>query len=219
MSSSGEIVVIGGEKGGTGKTMLATNLAVCHVKRGRRVKLIDADAQASASRWATKRGELKLEPYIPCAILRDAVFHGVREEAKHYDLVIVDAGGADSIEFETACAAAQRLLSPIAPSDCDIGTIETIDALVARLVGSGQQLDARIVLNLVSTHVADDEESEARAELERFRNLRIASSIVHTRKPFRAAYKRRLSVVESADVTRFGKSAAEIWAIYEEFWG
>jgi cellulose biosynthesis protein BcsQ len=39
------IIVIGGEKGGTGKTTLATNLAAKRALAGRDVLLIDTDAQ------------------------------------------------------------------------------------------------------------------------------------------------------------------------------
>lgn len=43
------IILIGGEKGGTGKTTLATNLATLQGLKGRKVVLIDTDIQASAS--------------------------------------------------------------------------------------------------------------------------------------------------------------------------
>ncbi|NJO08102.1 MAG: ParA family protein [Chloroflexaceae bacterium] len=39
------------EKGGTGKSSIAVNLAVALVQQGQRVLLIDLDAQGHASRW------------------------------------------------------------------------------------------------------------------------------------------------------------------------
>lgn len=216
------IVVIGGEKGGTGKTMLATNLAVCFAREGKRVKLVDADSQGSSARWATKRAGLELQPFIPWAMLRDSIYFAVREESRHYDVVLVDAGGADTEEFETALAAADHLLSPVMPSDCDIATLEHIESLVARVVGSGRALTARVVLNHVSNHVANDEADEARASLLDFKNLRVASSLIHTRKSFRDAFKSRLSVIECADTPdrrvreKHAKAAEETWSIYRE---
>jgi chromosome partitioning protein len=52
------IVAVLGEKGGTGKTTLATNLAGMRAAegQGRDVLLIDADRQGSASYWTEKRG-------------------------------------------------------------------------------------------------------------------------------------------------------------------
>ena len=43
------IVAVLGEKGGTGKTTLATNLAGMRAAEGRDVLIIDADRQGSAS--------------------------------------------------------------------------------------------------------------------------------------------------------------------------
>ena len=49
------IVALVAEKGGTGKTTLATNLAGMRVTSGRRVLLIDSDRQGSAHFLATVR--------------------------------------------------------------------------------------------------------------------------------------------------------------------
>jgi chromosome partitioning protein len=43
------IVLIGGEKGGTGKTTLATNMAVILAVEGKDVLLLDTDRQGTAS--------------------------------------------------------------------------------------------------------------------------------------------------------------------------
>lgn len=45
------IVLIGGEKGGTGKSTIATNLATIHALAGKDVLLLDTDSQASATFW------------------------------------------------------------------------------------------------------------------------------------------------------------------------
>ena len=50
------IIAIFGEKGGTGKTTLATNLAGMRAAANRDVLIIDADRQGSASYWTEKRG-------------------------------------------------------------------------------------------------------------------------------------------------------------------
>ena len=52
------IIVLGNEKGGTGKTTFATNLAGMRAAAGREVIIIDADRQGSASYWAENREEI-----------------------------------------------------------------------------------------------------------------------------------------------------------------
>jgi chromosome partitioning protein len=42
------IILIGGEKGGTGKTTVATNLSACLASAGRDVLLVDADRQGTS---------------------------------------------------------------------------------------------------------------------------------------------------------------------------
>ena len=49
------IVAVLGEKGGTGKTTFATNLAGMRAAAGRDVLIVDADRQGSASYWAEAR--------------------------------------------------------------------------------------------------------------------------------------------------------------------
>lgn len=46
------IIVVGGIKGGSGKSTLTTNLTVNRALEGKRVLLVDADEQRSASDWA-----------------------------------------------------------------------------------------------------------------------------------------------------------------------
>ena len=49
------ILLVGGEKGGTGKTTIATNLAVKRLQASGDLLLVDTDKQGSASAWAAIR--------------------------------------------------------------------------------------------------------------------------------------------------------------------
>ncbi len=60
------IVLFGGEKGGTGKTTLATNMAAMLALQGKDVLLLDTDRQGTASFGATVREDTKIEPRIAC---------------------------------------------------------------------------------------------------------------------------------------------------------
>lgn len=230
------IAVSGGEKGGTGKTMWATSLAVCAAECGVDVLLVDADGQGSATRWAIGRAEqrdtaVKLGATnppvrIPHVVLRGNTLHALRDLEKRYQLVVVDAGGADSEEFATSVTTADAVYSPVIPSDCDLGTVATIDRVVSKIRSIGRDdLIAKVVLNLCSNHTAARDVEEAAKYLGDFPNLSLARAVIHHRDAFKDAYKARITVVEAVtrltprERTKAAKAAEEIWALYREVAG
>ena len=52
------ILLLGGEKGGTGKSTLATNLAAWLAVQGRDVILVDTDVQRTAANWVDRRNQI-----------------------------------------------------------------------------------------------------------------------------------------------------------------
>lgn len=60
------IVLVGGQKGGVGKTTVTVNLAAMRSRAGRDVLLIDADRQGSANLWAGIRHEDSRNAPVPC---------------------------------------------------------------------------------------------------------------------------------------------------------
>ena len=53
----GHVITLAQQKGGSGKTTIAVNLAVAFLKRGRSVALLDTDPQGSLGRWFMARRE------------------------------------------------------------------------------------------------------------------------------------------------------------------
>jgi chromosome partitioning protein len=115
------IILIGGEKGGTGKTTLAVNLAALRALKGRDVLVMDTDIQASASDWAQTRDETAVTPRVACI---QKFGKGLQTEAhdlaKRYQDLIIDAGGRDSLELRAALVVAGRI-SPSSPRSSTSG--------------------------------------------------------------------------------------------------
>ena len=136
------IVLVGGQKGGVGKTTLAVNLAAMRSRAGRDVLLVDADRQGSANLWAGIRHEDPRNAPVPCVQkVGKGLAADIRDLATRYEDVVMDAGGQDSVELRAAMAIAEFALFPIQPSIFDAATLETL----AELVAQAQALNTRLV--------------------------------------------------------------------------
>ncbi|GFR32295.1 ANK_REP_REGION domain-containing protein [Trichonephila clavata] len=134
------VIVVGGQKGGTGKTTIATNIATMRTIEGRDVYLYDLDPQSSALLWSSRRAENTDLPAVKSSQMvfdkRTINIGAVIENelknlrGKHQD-IIVDAGGADSEEFRAALLLADLVIFPIGPSACDMWTLPTLSELVS----------------------------------------------------------------------------------------
>jgi chromosome partitioning protein len=111
------LVLVGGEKGGVGKTTVAANLAAMRARAGHDVLLLDADRQGSANLWASIREEEGVTPKIPCMQKRGkALAANIRDLANRYSDIIIDAGGHDSVELRAALTVVHLAVFPIQPS-------------------------------------------------------------------------------------------------------
>jgi len=191
------IILVGGEKGGTGKTTLAVNLAALRALQGRDVLLIDTDSQASASYWAQSRDEANVQPRVACIQkFGKGLQTEVQDLARRYQDLIIDAGGRDSVELRVGLVVAERAFIPIQASQFDIWTLGRMDDLVKTAQGFNPYLNAWIVLSRASTHPAVTETTEAQGLLADFEHLQLAQSIIRERIAYRKAARDGLCVEE-----------------------
>ncbi len=213
------IVLIGGEKGGTGKTTLATSMAAMLAMQGKDVLLLDTDRQGTASFWATVREETEIEPRIACVQkFGKGLAAQVRDLASRYDEIVIDAGGRDSMELRYSLGVCDRAYIPIQPFQFDIWTVRQMDELVEVAQGLNDKLKAFIVLNRVSTNpvVREDQEALAFFREEGFQHLDLVNSILRDRIAFRKSARDGLSVVEWKHDK---KAAEEMDQFFKEVYG
>lgn len=213
------IVLIGGEKGGTGKTTLATNMAAMLALQGKDVLLLDTDRQGTASFWATVREETEVEFRIPCVQkFGKGLPSQVRDLAERYDEIVIDAGGRDSMELRYSLGVCDRAYIPVQPFQFDIWTLRQMDELVEIAQGLNENLQAFIVLNRVSTNpsVREDQETLAFLREEGFEHLGLISSVLRDRIAFRKSARDGLSVVEWKHDK---KAAEEMNQLFREVYG
>jgi chromosome partitioning protein len=208
------IVLLGGEKGGTGKSTLATNLAVWLARQGRDVILVDTDRQRTASHWADRRNAINGLAAVHCAEKHGNVFYAVRDLAQRYDEVIVDAGGRDSEELRTALVAAHLVYVPLKASQPDLETSLHMNELIQLARGMNPDLKARALIAMAPTNPVIHEAAEARELLSELPELVPSGVIIRERKVYRDAIAEGRGVVEMDNA----KATAEIEALTQEIY-
>lgn len=212
------IILIGGEKGGTGKTTIATNLAAMRALAGRDVLLIDTDPQGSANYWAQSRDELKVTPRVACVQkFGKGLPAEVKDLAKRYQDIIIDAGGRDSVELRSAMVVAHKAYIPIQPSQFDIWTLNQMDELVETAKGFNPDLQARVIISRSSTNPSVHESDDTVEILNDFVSLSLASTGIKDRIAYRKAASGGLGVSELKP--KDAKAVEEIDALYKEVFG
>lgn len=117
------IISILNQKGGTGKTTIAVNIAREYTLRNKKTLLVDSDSQGSALRWHEKsNGELIDLTCLPVTTMHKDVL----KFKNRYERIIID--GVPSISNLTACAviAANLILIPVQPSPYDVWATEDL---------------------------------------------------------------------------------------------
>ncbi|MFZ2171454.1 MAG: AAA family ATPase [Methylococcaceae bacterium] len=209
------IVLIGGEKGGTGKTTISTNLAAMRALAGRDVLLIDTDPQGSANYWVQSRDDENITPRVACVQkFGKGLPKEVQDLAKRYQDIIIDAGGRDSVELRAALVVAEKVFIPIQPSQFDIWTLNQMDELVETSKAFNPDLQAKVIISRSSTNPSVHESEDTGKLLSDFLNLDLASVTIRDRIAYRKAAKDGLAVTELKPKDQ--KAADEMESLYKE---
>lgn len=190
------IIVAGGIKGGSGKTTVATHLAVMRALQGRDVLLIDADDQETATDFTALRNERQPEGagYTSIKLTGASVRTETLRLAKKYDDIVIDTGGRDTTSQRAALTVADKLIVPFVPRSFDVWTLEKVASLVEEMRAANPRLQAYVFLNRADPQGRDNDEA---AELLREAvGLEYLDTPVGTRKAFGNAASQGLAVTE-----------------------
>lgn len=194
------VIVMGGEKGGTGKTTISVNIAIMRALMGYDVLFVDADKQRSGAKFFDRRNGNGVKPEITCVnILGKHLNSELDRMASRYVSIIVDVGGRDSVELRSALVAksVSNWYSPIQPSEFDMDTLETIEELSELSQTYNSNLKAHIILNACSTHAQTKTTDEAKNIIkESFPSLHICNTTIGHRVSFKYSISNSCSVVE-----------------------
>ena len=119
----GKIVTFANQKGGTGKTTLATNLAVLWSNSKYKVAVIDADTQKSLANWVEARkkyyGEndigIDVYPYHTHSLGED-----IKKIKRKYNFIIIDSPPSITYDTIQIVKNSDRVFVPVQPSPVDL---------------------------------------------------------------------------------------------------
>lgn len=190
------IVLIAHTKGGVGKTLLASNLAALFVHQGVDLMLVDADHQGTASAWCELRRQSHPEVRpIRCCQLRGKLHRSLPELEERFELLLVDAGGYDSVELRSSLLVADLHLLPLPPAAYALWALDDLEPLREQAAMTNTGLSTLAVLNRAQRHYLVRDAEDARGYLEE-RGLSLARTVVHERRVFRRSESEGLAVPE-----------------------
>jgi chromosome partitioning protein len=177
---SAHVVVVGNEKGGSGKSTTAIHVAIALLKAGQKVATIDLDSRQKSlthyvqnrKSWA-RREKLPLEvPLHFCVARAEGLRNDENENAEFtafaetigsvehtHDFVIIDTPGSDCYLMRLAHAMADTLITPLNDSFVDFDVLGTVDPETYALTGTSHYSemvrDARRQRRKVDQEAAD----------------------------------------------------------------
>ncbi len=197
------------QKGGTGKTTLASSLAVAAADAGERVIALDLDPQASLVRWgarrqaANTRHKIIVEPLERERLPRlRAILDGLADVG--FTLAVFDTVGADAAAIRLVTEAADLSLLPVRPTCLDVEAT----AATFRTVFLAKRKAAFVLNQCPATHRS----SRAREAAQGLAHLGVlAEPMLSARMDYQDAVAAGLGVTEYARSSRAAQEITALW--------
>lgn len=206
------IVLIGGTKGGSGKSTICMNIAACLAQETKDFILVDTDVQPSSAKWVERRNKNPDLPKIHCVQKQGDVQATVLDLEKRYGIVLIDAGGKESEELSTAMAVADLFYVPLRASQLDLETLSRLGKYIALVKPINKKLKILAILSQAPSNPMGNEIAEARELLEDFPGIVLSEQVIRERKVYRDSVTEGKGVVEMKN----GTAKAEIQLLVEE---
>jgi chromosome partitioning protein len=208
------MILVGGEKGGSGKSCLAQNLAVYFARNKKAIVLmVDCDPQRTTSDWIQARNGDPSLPAINCIQLYGKIRNDLISLSQHYDYVIVDCGGQDNLALRAAMSVADHVVIPLRPKRRDLKTVPHMEDMLSTC----KMVNPKMLASFVMTQ-CPSLPNQARRILEAKDvctsfGINVLNALTYNRNVYDDSEELGSSVIE---IDPEGKAAVEMIAIAEE---
>ena len=142
-----KILALLNEKGGTGKSTLRQNIAVCLHRQGKRVILVDADPQGTTRDWRSASPE---NANLPNVIALDRPEMLISLKSIDADIAIIDTPAKAEKMTASVIRFADAALIVIQPSGADIWASAAAVSLIQQKIAVGGNIIAAFLTNRAS---------------------------------------------------------------------
>jgi chromosome partitioning protein len=215
------------QKGGVGKSTLATQLGVLAQQKGQHVALVDVDAQASAFKWYERRRRstdkriTRGGPYVMRALPSDLGKIIAAAPTMGATLLIIDTARATDDGALAAVRAANLIVVPTKPLPFELDALGDTAKLLA--LAQRKHLTLVVVNGITSGKKIEAKEYDRVVEEVRPSELRVCTNYICNRKQISDAIGEGMGITEQAapEVAELpkgpkGDAAREIIALWDE---
>lgn len=210
------ITCIVGEKGGTGKSTVATGLAAMLAANDRDTLLIDADTQLTTTKWQAIRAENPDLPQLACiSLFGKTLAKEVRSLAPRYQDIIIDTGGRDTVEMRSALTVCDFAVLPFQPSQFDLWTVETMYTMLDQASAVNPDMKVMAVISQCETNLTTTDYLKAQEFIRDFPGMTLSTTPIRKRIAFKRAGQMGMNVIEF-ERNPLGKATLELKQLYQD---
>ena len=208
------MILVGGEKGGSGKSCLAQNLAVYFARDKKAIVLmVDCDPQRTTSDWIQARNSDPSLPAINCIQLYGKIRNDLLSLTQHYDYVIVDCGGQDNLALRAAMSVADHVIIPLRPKRRDLKTVPHMEDMLSTCKMVNPKMLASFVITQCPSLPNQAKRILEAKDVCHSYGINVLNAVTFNRNVYDDSEEQGSSVLE---IDPQGKAALEMTAIAEE---
>ena len=205
-----QIISVAHDKGGVGKTTIATNLIVqlLHEHEGETIQVIDLDPKHHLTLFLKRRAD----PRVQQLHFKDTKdLRSLLENSR--STLVIDVGGMDTDQTRSAIVYSDRVITPLADSQIELDGLMMFKQVIQALQKIRPDLRVSVLLNRIHPKTkksVDDLREFIAGQSEVFK---IFDTVIRDRAAFKVAYGEAKGVRE---INAADKAATEIYNLIRE---